>query len=276
MKTNRFNTTKEELAILGSQFSSKAFPLMEKFFLTSYWILLNKRAAKKIVKETFKLAIEYCDKTKNNADWNTWIHRIWMRLLIDYYAERENDISTHFDFIDNTQIDDNEGNKLSDNISYNSMQNRKLIVETLIKLPAVLRIPLIMKEVHSLDYETISDLIDVPKGVIATRIYRARKLFALFRKENFDYEEHKKRNEEYPNKIIFELRRSALYVDDELGENEKNQFDSELKNNSQYQAEVLIQKKLKSLFNNISSDDLSIKLLKSSIKRRAKKRFGVF
>jgi DNA-directed RNA polymerase specialized sigma24 family protein len=274
MKTNRFNTTKEELAILGSQFNSEAFPLIEKFYLTSYWIVLNKRNAKKFVKETFKLAIEYCDKTKNYSDWNSWIHRIWMRILIENYSERENDINTHFDFIDHIQINENEVNNLLNNILSDSSKNLELTKETLIKLPAVLRIPLIMNEIHQLDYESISDLIDVPKGVIATRVYRARKLFTLLRNENFNYEDHRKLNKDYPDKIIFDLRRCAQYVDHEINEIEKNEFESTLKNNSQYQGEVLIQVKVKGLFENLRSESHNIKFLQSSIKRRAKKRFG--
>jgi len=87
-------------------------------------------------------------------------------------------------------------------------------------------------------------------------------------------EEHKKSNKDYPDKIIFKLRRCALYVDDELAENGKNEFDSELKNNSQYQVEVLIQQKVKGLFENFRLESHNIKFLQSSIKRRAKKRFG--
>jgi len=49
----RFNTSKEELARLGLEFNSEALPLLEKLYITSFWILLNKRAAKKIIKQTF-------------------------------------------------------------------------------------------------------------------------------------------------------------------------------------------------------------------------------
>ncbi|MCK7520640.1 MAG: hypothetical protein MZV64_24565 [Ignavibacteriales bacterium] len=79
----RFNTSKEELAKLGLEFNSEALPLLEKLYNTSFWILLNKRAVKKIIKQTFFEAIENCDITKNYADWNSWIHRIWMREILE-------------------------------------------------------------------------------------------------------------------------------------------------------------------------------------------------
>ena len=79
----RFNTSKEELAKLGLEFNSEALPLLEKLYNTSFWILLNKGAAKKIIKQTFYEAIENCDITKNYADWESWVHRIWMREILE-------------------------------------------------------------------------------------------------------------------------------------------------------------------------------------------------
>lgn len=275
MNTNRFNTTREQLAVLGSQFSSAAFPLLKKFYLVSFWIVLSKRLAKKLVKGTFKLAIDYCDKTKNNADWSSWIHRIWMRLIIDYYAIRENDINTNFDFIDHAQINQDEINRLSELTNSNANQYRKVIIKNLGKMPAVLRIPLIMKEIHCLNYKTISDLIDVPEGVIATRIYRARKLFALISKEKFNYEKYKMLNKDYSEKIIFDLRRCALYVDDELEENEKNKFE-EFRNDDQHKSEILIQQKVKSLLENFRDEAPAINRLQASVKRKAEKKFGSY
>ena len=179
----RFNTSKEELAKLGLEFNSEALPLLEKLYNTSFWILLNKRATKKIIKQTFFEAIENCDITKNYADWNSWIHRIWMREILEFYSDKENDKQTVFDFIDHTEVNLNAVEDF-----FNSSLHADKLIKSLEQLPAVLRIPMVMKEIHSLNYEIISDLVDVPVGVIATRVYRARKLLYLFLRNNFNYE----------------------------------------------------------------------------------------
>ena len=266
----RFNTSKEELAKLGLEFNSEALPLLDKLYVTTFWILLNKRAAKKIIKQTFYEAIENCDITKNYADWNSWIHRIWMREIHEFYSDRENDRQTVFDFIDQAKVNLNDG----ENFYKSPLPGNKLI-NFLEKLPAVLRIPMIVKEIHSLNYERIADLIDVPDGVIATRIYRARKLLYLFLKDNFDYEGQKRIwIQQALSKLIFELRQSALLVDDELSLEQKAAFNESTTNSNLFKVEILIQSEIKKLFSSISPDDKVIGRMRAKIERKATKRFG--
>ena len=101
---DRFNTSKEELAKLGFEFNSEALPILETLYNTSFWILLNRRAAKKVIRQTFFEAIENCDITKNYADWQSWIQRIWMREILDFYSKKGNDTQTIFDFIDLSEV----------------------------------------------------------------------------------------------------------------------------------------------------------------------------
>ena len=267
---DRFNTSKEELAKLGLEFNSEALPLLEKLYNTSFWILLNKGAAKKIIKQTFYEAIENCDITKNYADWESWVHRIWMREILEFYSSKENDTKTIFDFIDLSEV------SLDDvrNILNSSLIERELI-KLLEKLPAVLRIPMIMKEIHSLNYEKIAELIDVPDGVIATRIYRARKLLYLFMKGDINYEEQKRIGaQQSSSKLIFELRQCALLVDDELTNELKVTFGVLTRDNDFYKAEILSQSGVKKFFVDLSTDNSKIKRIKAKIERKAIKRFG--
>jgi RNA polymerase sigma-70 factor, ECF subfamily len=265
----RFNTSKEELARLGLEFNSEALPLLEKLYITSVWILLNKRAAKKIIMQTFSEAIENCDITKNYADWNSWIHRIWMREILEFYSNRENDKQTSFDFIDHAEVNLNA----VEDFFCSTLPDDKLI-KSLEQLPAVLRIPMIMREIHSLNYEIISDLVDVPVGVIATRVYRARKLLYLFLRNNFNYEEKKRAGvPEGSPKLIFDLRRCALLVDDELTDEQRTSFSTSTADNDLYKAEILIQRGVKKCFKELSHDKLKIKRIKAKIDRKAIKRF---
>ena len=266
----RFNTSKEELAKLGLEFNSEALPLLEKLYNTSFWILLNKRAVKKIIKQTFFEAIDNCDITKNYADWNSWVHRIWMREILEFYADKENDRQTVFDFIDHAGVNLNAVEDF-----FNSKLPNDKLIKSLEKLPAVLRIPMIMKEIHSLNYNKISELIDVPNGVIATRIYRARKLLYLFMKSDFNYDEQKRIGvQQSSSKIIFKLRQSALLVDDEFDEEQKTAFGESMIDNNLFNAEILIQNEIKKLFRNISPDDSAIGRIRAKIERKAIKRFG--
>ena len=139
-------------------------------------------------------------------------------------------------------------------------------------MPSVLRIPLMLKEIHYLNYEKIAELIDVPDGVIATRIYRARKLFYMFLNKNFNYEEQKKIG--LPDNfkpIIFEKRRSTLFVDDELNEELKDTFIKTINEENEYKVEVLIQENIKKLFGALTFDESKLRRLKAKIERKGGK-----
>jgi DNA-directed RNA polymerase specialized sigma24 family protein len=271
---DRFNTTKEELSKLGSEFSSDALPLLEKLYTTSFWILHDKKATKKIILQTYSEVIDYCDKTKAYADWWGFVHRIWMREIQDFSAPIENDVQTKFDFIDFTEVTLTEATNIFNNNKFNSISVDKGLSNALNKLPSILRIPLILKELHSLKYDKIAELIDIPDGVVATRIYRSRKLLFMFLRDNFNYEEQKKIGlPDNFNPVIFGKRRCALFVDDELSAEESSEFKKIIETESNYKNEILIQEGIKKLFKNFPIDLSKLKRIKSKIERKAYKRF---
>jgi DNA-directed RNA polymerase specialized sigma24 family protein len=271
---NRFNTTKEELAKLGSEFNAEALPLLDKFYNTSFWILLDKKATKKIIMQTYSEAIDYCDKTKAHADWRSWIHRIWMREIQDFYTPKENDTQTTFDFIDFTEVNPNEAKTFFRNDKFDSVEIEKELINSLNKIPSVLKIPLMLKELHNLNYEKIAELVDVPDGVVATRIYRARKLLFLFMKGNFNYEEQKRIG--LPDNfrpVIFEKRKCTLLVDGELNKGQSSEFNKAIETKSDFESEIFVQEETKKLLRKLPSDSSTIQKIEAKIERKANKRF---
>lgn len=274
-KLERFKVSKEELTKLGEEFNTETLPLLINLYKTTFWILLNKKVTQKIIKQTFFEAIENCNVTKNQADWKSWIYRIWMREILDFYSTRENDTQTIFDFIDHAELNSKDvvtiinSNKIKFGISEDEL------IKSLEKLPSVLRIPMIMKEIYSFNYDKVSELIDVPVGVIATRIYRARKLLFLSSIKNFSYEDEKRIwNQKDSTKQIFELRKCAFLVDNEFTVEQKLIFIESSKNSNLYENEILIQEEMKKLFKNLAPDDNSIGKIKLKIEREAGKKFN--
>ena len=132
-----------------------------------------------------------------------------------------------------------------------------------------------MKEIHSLTYEKIAELIDVPFGVIATRIYRARKLLYLSFDENFRYEEEKKKwsQKESTNKI-FELRKCALLVDGEIALEQDPKFTELVNVDNRFKNELMIQNSIKKLIKSSTSDSTFRNSLKRRIEKKANKKFN--
>ncbi len=244
---DRFNTSKEELQKLGNEFTNEALPLLDKLYNLTYWILQDKKSTKKIIQQVFKEAIEDCDITKNEADWQSWIERIWMREIIEFYEGKENDKNTDFSFIENFQM---EISSSSTFLTGETMT--KKIVDSLQMLPSILRIPLMMRESAQFNYEKISDLVDIPIGVAATRIFRARKLLFMYLldKSNLDKIEHLGKTDD-PSKLIFKYRDCSCQIDNELPEAQHSTFFLSLQNDQRLMAEFSIQKEVKKLFANL-------------------------
>ena len=269
---NRFNTSKEELKRLGSEFTTQALPSLEKLYKTTFWILPDKKSNNKIIKQVFFEAIEDCDITKNEADWQSWIQRIWMREILDFYSEKENDRNTDFGFIDNFEVDLDKVQTI-----FNSDEASIIDSELLQKLPPVLRIPLMMRESAQFDYEKISDLIDVPVGVAATRIYRARKLLCLYLLNEFNYEEEKNHSSDSKSsRSIFELRKCSLMIDNEFTEDEKIIFTEVMKENNFLRNELSIQSEVKKKLISLTHQNIDINSIKSKIVKKASKRFNIY
>jgi len=272
---DRFKTTKEELAKLASEFYSEALPVLDKLYNISYWIFLEKKATQKTIKQIYFEAIEYCDKTKAHADWWSWIHRIWMREINDYYVPKENDNLTVFDFIDLSQVNHTEADTFFNNYYLRSNSILPKLITSLRKLPSILRIPLMLKEVHKLSYEKIAELVDVPDGVIATRIYRARKLLFFFLHGNYDYEKKKKSG--LPDNfkpIIFDLRMCGLAMDEELNGEKKLEIERLVETEEKFKTEFLIQQEIQKILKSHCVESVVPKRIRIKIEKEAHKRFG--
>lgn len=267
---NRFNPTKEELNRLGEEFNSQALPCLENLYHSTYWILLNKNATDKIIKQVFYEAIEDCDITKNDADWQSWIQRIWVREILEFYEEKENDKNTDFSFIENFETDLGNSQTLSI-----TKETTEKIAASLQKLPAVLRIPLIMRESAQLDYEKISDLIDTPLGVAATRIFRARKLLFMYLLKDLIYGELiGLSSEENTLKLIFKFRNCSCLIDNEFNEDQKTSFLASVQADQRLKTELSIQEEVKHLLSNLVEKKSDISSIIAKIKKKASKKFN--
>nr|MCU0331981.1 hypothetical protein [Ignavibacteriaceae bacterium] len=75
-------------------------------------------------------------------------------------------------------------------------------------------------------------------------------------------------------KLIFDLRRCALLIDDELTDQQKTNFSESLTNSNLYKAEILIQSEIKRIYGKMASDSPMSARIRAKIERKAKKRFG--
>ncbi len=264
--TKQFNTTKEELQKLGREFKFLAFPLIDDLFNLAFWLVIKKRYAKKVLRITYKKAIYYCDKTKADTDWQKWMHRIFFNRIFDHFDEHSGAEEFDFELIDNWKPVSNTEILIPEKII------EKKSAEVLKGIPNILLLPLVLKDIYNLPYYIIAEFVDVPDGVINTRIFRARKLFFIKMIER-NLDNVKKQNQK--SELIFELRKTAAFYDEELDTTDRNILMENMKTDHALNAEFEIQRKVKNLLKNSVIQKNAPNGLKRKIKKLAEKRFSI-
>jgi DNA-directed RNA polymerase specialized sigma24 family protein len=266
----QFNTTKEELHKLGLEFKFQAFNLIDELFNLAFWLVLKKRSAKKIIWVTYIKAIYYCDKTKADTNWPTWMHRIFFNRIIDHYNKHSEVNNFNFQLIDLWKADP----ELIPRISYNNsnqISEKKLIV-LLNNIPQTLILPLILKDIYNLSYQSIAEFLDMPYGVIASRIYRARKfIFIKLLNQSFDVIRSKDEHKD----LIFKLRVTSELLDNEFPDARKIKMEEKLKADPLIKTEFEMQEKIKTMLSNSIIRKYPPSGLNRKIKKEAENRFSV-
>ena len=158
------------------ELETDALPLMDWFYNFAFYSAADKSSAKKLIKRTYFKALEYFDKTRGGADYKTWMLRVLLNRIYEFYSkEREiqkNELdSENLFFV--TALSENELSEINQSII--GSVERKKILEILKRIPIDLRLPLIFQVVLKYNYELAAEYIDIPVGTIASRIFRARK-----------------------------------------------------------------------------------------------------
>jgi len=112
-----------------------------------------------------------------------WIYRIASNLAINELRRRKR---WRFVTIDNNPADEDRNvvKELKDEKAVNpeehisKMEAAEEVEKALQKVPIKYRSPLILRELEGYDYEEISQILDVPRGTVKSRLNRGRSLLA--------------------------------------------------------------------------------------------------
>jgi len=135
-------------------------------------ILRSEPEAEDIVQEAFVLAFTKLDSFQGNSAFFTWLYRIAYNLAISRLRRRRGGVSldsqrekTGFDLPDVSA---------SPSSNLEQQERIELVHEALGKLSEEHRSILVLREMQELDYEAISEILDLPIGTVRSRLHRAR------------------------------------------------------------------------------------------------------
>ncbi|MEZ8221494.1 RNA polymerase sigma-70 factor, ECF subfamily [Candidatus Fervidibacteria bacterium JGI MDM2 JNZ-1-D12] len=168
---NRCRTGDEEaLAQLVQRYRDRIFNL-------AWQLLGNRDDAEDVAQETFLHAFEHLHEFRGESQIFTWLYRIAVNLCMMRLRQRK--------FLEPLP----EDYEPADEIDWQKVGERILlkrrIDKVLVCLPEQLRLVLVLREMHELSYEEISQVLSIPIGTVRSRLFEARKRFAQIWRELF-------------------------------------------------------------------------------------------
>jgi RNA polymerase sigma-70 factor (ECF subfamily) len=144
----------------------------DRLFTGMVHVIRNDVDAEDVVQEAFILALTKLDSFQGNSAFFTWLYRIAFNVAITRLRRKKRSVSMdRLSEESSLQLQSNE--PLPDQGIKNQEQAQMLML-ALGKLSEEHRSILVLREIDELDYETISQILDLPIGTVRSRLHRAR------------------------------------------------------------------------------------------------------
>ncbi|ARU60402.1 RNA polymerase sigma factor SigW [Tumebacillus avium] len=149
----------------------------DKLYNLGYRMLGNPQEAEDIAQEAFLRAYANLNKYNANHKFSTWIYRIATNLCIDRIRKKKADYSL------DAEVDGIEGGDMysrlkspGDTPEQAAVRNeaRQEVQDAIEALPDNYRTAVILKYLHDLSLQEISEILEVPVSTVKTRIHRGR------------------------------------------------------------------------------------------------------
>ncbi|WP_312434211.1 RNA polymerase sigma factor RpoE [Janthinobacterium sp.] len=138
--------------------------------------------AEDVVQETFIKAYRALRHFRGDAAFYTWLYRIGINTAKNYLLTQGRRTPTSSDTDAGQAESFDDGNRLRDNNTPESVLASKQIAATVNAamdvLPIELRTAIVLREIEGLSYEEISEIMACPIGTVRSRIFRAREVIA--------------------------------------------------------------------------------------------------
>ena len=140
-------------------------------YTTIFYLKQNDRDVYDIMQNVLIKIVQKIHQLKNPDLFKTWLNKIILHTYYDYMRKNKNDFKNKSISEINTDIVDFKYNP-SDDALYSELDFK--IKQTISNMPIHYKIPIALREIQGLSYETISSITNTSVGTIKSRIARAR------------------------------------------------------------------------------------------------------
>ena len=146
-------------------------------------VVKNQQDAMDVVQDGFVKVHRHIGSFQGSSSFYTWLYRIIMNLAIDHVRRRKNAKGVEYDDKVGREADEIAGDgallpRILDANPSKTVIRRELlekIQDALDELPEYHRAVIVLREIEGLSYEEMSQVLEVPKGTIMSRLFHARK-----------------------------------------------------------------------------------------------------
>ena len=135
----------------------------------------NEEDALDATQDVFVKVYRYLDKFEERSSFTTWLYRIaantCLTIAENKKKEKEGLLKTMIEWWNSVVSYTPEDKILEEE---DRAINRKIVSESMAKVPEIYRIPLILKDMEGMSLEKISEILDVPLGTVKSRLNRGR------------------------------------------------------------------------------------------------------
>lgn len=161
------------------QFEAAVLPHLDAAYNLARWLLHDEQSAQDVVQEAYLRAFRFFDSFRG-GDARPWLLSIVRNACFTWLRERGRD---HLEF-DEARDSDQRDPALSEAADGpERLLERKLeraqVNTAIATLPPLFREVLVLREIESLSYEEIAQVVGIPAGTVMSRLSRARSMLRI-------------------------------------------------------------------------------------------------
>lgn len=166
----------------GAAFERLVRKYQDRIFNTCWRMSGNRADAEELTQETFVRAFQAIGRFDGRSEFFTWLYRIATNLAISHQRKRSRSSAGSLDRSPPRGAVEHGGGAATRAAgSGPSPEERALatergeqVIAALAELDEEHRAVVVLRDVESLDYEQIADILEVPVGTVKSRLHRAR------------------------------------------------------------------------------------------------------
>jgi RNA polymerase sigma-70 factor (ECF subfamily) len=166
---------------LYAEFEEKALPHIDPLYNFALRMIGQKRKAVRLLKKTYSKAFWFYHWLEKDTDHKGWLFRVMRNAYLDKYKK-------NFIVLDkfNFEAVENSYEQIKPAAEISNLKNEMFSKITAVKLakllqllPEELKTVIVLCDIQNFNHEEIADFVDVPVGVVQSRLYKGRKMLLI-------------------------------------------------------------------------------------------------